>query len=490
MTSEPTLLLLKSLPDWEIGKNQESSLLSEAELESHQAALREIVFEMEGFGCDLDDDESVDSLRIVALRNLARLGQREDVEELWGLLESIDYEDPDFADAVVADLNWLMPTFGEAAVAPSMEVAAKLHLAESQRMFAVSALSQLAVAGHQGDEIWTFLFELIRRGPLHRAVNGLILAELAEHQADRDPNFLLAIYDENLVDVTMCGDREHLEMKLGLREERESKSPNLGELEEQRRADYYRAKLGPIPDDASAMEVIDHFLILYQRPSAAKDAAMVHALLSGLIVSPEMPPPSAIMGIIWDTRNANGEKTPIWDGMEELQQMSSAVMAFYNEIVADFDNGTYEPPLQEVEVEIEPDEEDFEEMEGPFYSLESWAEGLDDAAEYLKKVHGLNDFTEGLDAIAQEVAMESLKYPCMDEAQANVSCFNAVDFLISARQDTQENPPPPYISPTAETFSPYDLPPAQPVTRQAEKIGRNDPCPCGSGRKYKKCCAN
>lgn len=24
--------------------------------------------------------------------------------------------------------------------------------------------------------------------------------------------------------------------------------------------------------------------------------------------------------------------------------------------------------------------------------------------------------------------------------------------------------------------------------RQVEKVGRNDPCPCGSGQKYKKCC--
>jgi uncharacterized protein YecA (UPF0149 family) len=23
---------------------------------------------------------------------------------------------------------------------------------------------------------------------------------------------------------------------------------------------------------------------------------------------------------------------------------------------------------------------------------------------------------------------------------------------------------------------------------QDEKVGRNDPCPCGSGKKYKKCC--
>ena len=26
------------------------------------------------------------------------------------------------------------------------------------------------------------------------------------------------------------------------------------------------------------------------------------------------------------------------------------------------------------------------------------------------------------------------------------------------------------------------------VRRQSPKVGRNDPCPCGSGKKYKKCC--
>lgn len=26
------------------------------------------------------------------------------------------------------------------------------------------------------------------------------------------------------------------------------------------------------------------------------------------------------------------------------------------------------------------------------------------------------------------------------------------------------------------------------VTRDAPKVGRNEPCPCGSGKKYKKCC--
>ncbi len=26
------------------------------------------------------------------------------------------------------------------------------------------------------------------------------------------------------------------------------------------------------------------------------------------------------------------------------------------------------------------------------------------------------------------------------------------------------------------------------MRRAAVKVGRNDPCPCGSGKKYKKCC--
>jgi SEC-C motif-containing protein len=28
-----------------------------------------------------------------------------------------------------------------------------------------------------------------------------------------------------------------------------------------------------------------------------------------------------------------------------------------------------------------------------------------------------------------------------------------------------------------------------PIRRETPKVGRNDPCPCGSGKKFKKCCA-
>jgi preprotein translocase subunit SecA len=33
-----------------------------------------------------------------------------------------------------------------------------------------------------------------------------------------------------------------------------------------------------------------------------------------------------------------------------------------------------------------------------------------------------------------------------------------------------------------------DAGPAEPIRNLGHKVGRNDPCPCGSGKKFKNCC--
>src|SRR5262249_42135842 len=55
--------------------------------------------------------------------------------------------------------------------------------------------------------------------------------------------------------------------------------------------------------------------------------------------------------------------------------------------------------------------------------------------------------------------------------------------------------PTPFIAPRyQELFNPQpqqDRPALkQPSPHVATKVGRNDPCPCGSGKKFKKCCMN
>ena len=35
---------------------------------------------------------------------------------------------------------------------------------------------------------------------------------------------------------------------------------------------------------------------------------------------------------------------------------------------------------------------------------------------------------------------------------------------------------------------PYNDEPVEPIVNNDDKVGRNDACPCGSGKKYKQCC--
>lgn len=45
-----------------------------------------------------------------------------------------------------------------------------------------------------------------------------------------------------------------------------------------------------------------------------------------------------------------------------------------------------------------------------------------------------------------------------------------------------------YVRALAGSFTESATGKAKPFERAGSKLGRNDPCPCGSGKKYKKCC--
>ena len=60
-----------------------------------------------------------------------------------------------------------------------------------------------------------------------------------------------------------------------------------------------------------------------------------------------------------------------------------------------------------------------------------------------------------------------------------------VEILLGLRTK-RESPHPNYFNPEIENLSAaFDS-----FKGKKKKIGRNDPCPCGSGKKYKKCCLN
>jgi hypothetical protein len=99
----------------------------------------------------------------------------------------------------------------------------------------------------------------------------------------------------------------------------------------------------------------------------------------------------------------------------------------------------------------------------------------------------------------------------MDDAlagDADLSIPRPIDWLgfydpdaIAGRQEDAEDPddrgeeiddedivpPDPALGLLSRLDAPAAAPP--PIVNASPKIGRNDPCPCGSGRKYKKCCS-
>jgi preprotein translocase subunit SecA len=69
--------------------------------------------------------------------------------------------------------------------------------------------------------------------------------------------------------------------------------------------------------------------------------------------------------------------------------------------------------------------------------------------------------------------------------QTSHQATSAFGGATTAEDQTQKNGPPQGSDIVSEAAAAMDK--AKPV-RSGPKVGRNDPCPCKSGKKYKHCC--
>jgi len=67
-----------------------------------------------------------------------------------------------------------------------------------------------------------------------------------------------------------------------------------------------------------------------------------------------------------------------------------------------------------------------------------------------------------------------------------------LSYLLNPNAENESAPiERPYLYPELDNDSDYhEYQPVETVKRSQPKVGRNEPCPCGSGKKYKKCCLN
>ena len=102
--------------------------------------------------------------------------------------------------------------------------------------------------------------------------------------------------------------------------------------------------------------------------------------------------------------------------------------------------------------------------------------------EYKREAFEL--FTQMLDRLKQEIV--ELVSKVQIQAEEDVAAIDEQrrsTAKVSYRHDAAK-------SPTAEEPAEPDAelaPVEQPFVRGSRKVGRNEPCPCGSGKKYKQC---
>jgi preprotein translocase subunit SecA len=106
--------------------------------------------------------------------------------------------------------------------------------------------------------------------------------------------------------------------------------------------------------------------------------------------------------------------------------------------------------------------------------------------EYKKE--GFSMFKAMYSSINHDVAAMIFRLEAMPQEVRPRSVFSAIP-QQAVHQEFQAGIPRP-VAPQQAVLEDTKVSP-QPVAasvRSGDKVGRNDPCPCGSGKKYKKCC--
>jgi len=211
---------------------------------------------------------------------------------------------------------------------------------------------------------------------------------------------------------------------------------------------------------------LDAYLTSDQSPPESMLLSDLDGFLTGIAIGPELVMPSEWLVHVW------GGEEPVFDDQAQASAILGAIMGRYNAILREIEADVFEPLVWET-------------SDGTVIAAD-WAEGFmravalrPDAWEPLmrSKRHGIlllpilalcgdenGESVLGLDPDAEDQAMA-------EAAEFIPACVSQIAAYWRKRRPL-----------------PAEAGPSPSAGLKPNKTGRNDPCPCGSGRKYKVCC--
>ena len=205
----------------------------------------------------------------------------------------------------------------------------------------------------------------------------------------------------------------------------------------------------------------------------AMNLERVDGFFTALICTPEMTPPSVYLKEIWGGEEMSDDE--IFDTTEDLQSFINLLMRHWNAVSKKLsDDEVFLPVLLENSTGVAKGNDwakGF--MRGMKLHQEDWSELLNDEENGGTLVPVMSLAHEN----DPDPKMRTYKEPVSPELREKL----IMGLTIGAMK-------------IYKYFEPYrrmavsTMESRQTFRRETPKVGRNEPCPCGSGRKFKRCC--
>jgi uncharacterized protein len=267
-----------------------------------------------------------------------------------------------------------------------------------------------------------------------------------------------AIFDE--LDVGPIGDPAEAVAWVDQRAKALAKWRAEREIEGGPTIDYDPAKPIRLTDDER--DWLAGFLVSRQAPDSTMTFEMLDGLLTALVIGPTTVMPSAYLPEIWGTDDGEG---PVWEGLEQAQYFMELLMKHWNAIAA----------RRNADAPHTPFIDHFSEAERG----QRWAKGF---------VVGVDLGRASWEPIFQDSRSAEIILSIFALVRDDPDIF---EDRITPEMRVEILEQLPVIVQIIAAY--WRDPAARPSRREpvrSTKIGRNEPCPCGSGKKFKKCCGS
>lgn len=220
------------------------------------------------------------------------------------------------------------------------------------------------------------------------------------------------------------------------------------------------------PLSEKEFDELDQFLLSERSSDDAMTMDTLHGYLTAIAIGPETIMPAEWLPRVW---GADGKVAPKFKNAKEEERIVGLIMRFMNEVLVTFEVAPkeFEPLFVEHEHEgqtlIDAEAWCWGFWEGMELRSGSWNAIWDsEVADLMQPIYLLG---------ADEIEEEELKL-VEDPVKAHKLAI-----------DLEANLPNIY-----RFWVPLRKSAVQTLKRDEPKVGRNDDCPCGSGKKFKKCC--